>query len=211
MNCLILPLVVTSLSIFIGILLLLNSYTLKAGEIFLCIGGGGVVYFMLYHLLTYLKNKMKKPTPISIEFYRFPSQNINMDAISIDSDVVLFDITSTNENTRSNINQRSTSNINQRLNATSNTTTTSTSNTTTTSTSNTNATSNSNKKVNFNLEQKDVYKFSKPSEINQLRIPRRKIIDISDDISDDYDELMLELNNSNTTSSNIISSNSSII
>jgi hypothetical protein len=186
MNCLILPLVVTSLSIFIGILLLLNSYTLKAGEIFLCIGGGGIVYFMLYHLLTYLKNKMKKPNPISIEFYRFPSRNINMDAISMDSDVVLFDI-NTRSNETSNINQRSNSNINQRSN------------------SNENAVSNSNKKVSFDLEEKDVYKFAKPLEINQLRIPRKKIIDISDDISD---ELMLELN---TNSPNIISSNSSII
>jgi hypothetical protein len=197
MNCLILPLVVTSLSIFIGILLLLNSYTLKAGEIFLCIGGGGIVYFMLYHLLTYLKNKMKKPNPISIEFYRFPSRNINMDAISMDSDVVLFDI-NTRSNETSNINQRSNSNINQRSN----------SNINQRSNSNENANENSNKKVSFDLEERDVYKFAKPLEINQLRIPRKKIIDISDDISDDYDELMLELN---TNSPNIISSNSSII
>ena len=189
MNYLIFPLAITSLSIFIGILLLLNSYTLKAGEIFLCIGGGGIAYFMLYNLLSYLKNKMKKHKPISVEFYRFPSRNISMDAISMDSDVVLFDITSTNNNQRSN--ENSNLNINHR--------------------SNENSNLNINKKVSFNLEEKDVYKFAKPLEINQLHIPRKKIINISDDISDDYDELMLELNNSNPTSSNIISSNSSII
>jgi hypothetical protein len=174
-NCLLVPLVVTTLSILIGILLLLNSSTLKTGEIFLCIGAGGVAFFMLYHLLKYIIGKRKKPENISVEFFRFPSRNISMDAISMDSDVVLFDITK--DVPIKSINTHPIKKV--RFN---------------------NNTSNLEKETNQE-EQRYNYKFIQPvEEVNQLRIPRRKISDPFnlDDISDD---LMLELNKKNISSS----------
>jgi len=181
-NCFVYPLIITTLSILIGLLLLTNSETLKYGETSLCIGAGGITFYIIYYLFKYIIGKFKKPKPVSVEFHRFPSRNINMDAISTDSDVVLFDITDSvkHKTVRFNTPEENIYKFIQPVQSI----------------------------QPLKTPKRSTIKNNDPFNLND--ISNDISFDISSDISDDYDEIMLDINK-NKNKVNIISSNSSII